>query len=476
MKKNLLNYFLPCVLLFALAFFLKLKYITYRDVCGDEPFSIFLAQAPLSEIYKVQVTGNNPPLWEWLLHFWQLVFGTKAAYMRLLPLLIGAATAPAIWLVGRRFYGVYAAWFMALLFVFSNLHFYFGLEARVYALLCLLTALAFGFYLSVCHRQEKWALVPLLLTNILLVYAHYFGWLLVAMQVFTTVLLYRKSLVKIALVVLATVVAYAPIWWAMAKNLQTAAKNGTWLLPPYRFQYFLELEQFLNHRIAFVAFFVLFLVCVVGFFTQKTLRFSHDAKLHITALLWFFVPYTAMFLVSFWVPVFLNRYILFCSVPLYIFLAGFCVHSFSAVKMRMAVAAVGVLAMGAFFKPNPYLILTRQVQQVTRAIAPQLQDPQTMVLVHPFWAGLGLSYYLAPTAFADYNHHEARLHEQRIHPVWELTAAQHWLTTQPKSKVLYFQDGNQKNVEIERYLHQNYQLTDSSYFRDNLYLYAYKPK
>ena len=62
-------------LLFIIAFFWKLLFINHRDICVDEPFTIFNAQKSIAGILKLPAEGEpNPPLFMIFVHAWIRLF------------------------------------------------------------------------------------------------------------------------------------------------------------------------------------------------------------------------------------------------------------------------------------------------------------------------------------------------------------------------------------------------------------------
>ncbi|MBK6891867.1 MAG: hypothetical protein IPH00_01700 [Flavobacteriales bacterium] len=49
---------------------LKLCWTGVNELAGDEPFTVYWAQRPLSELFGMLLTENNPPLYFLLMHGW----------------------------------------------------------------------------------------------------------------------------------------------------------------------------------------------------------------------------------------------------------------------------------------------------------------------------------------------------------------------------------------------------------------------
>jgi mannosyltransferase len=119
---------------FLLNLLFKGFYLDNQPIAGDEPFSIYMAGMSPRDIVTHLMTGNNPPLWELLLHYWTRLFGIGPIAVRFLPLVFSALTAVAIFRLGSTFWHWHVGLLAALLFTFSDYHVHFAHEARGYAL------------------------------------------------------------------------------------------------------------------------------------------------------------------------------------------------------------------------------------------------------------------------------------------------------------------------------------------------------
>ena len=106
----------------------------------DETTSVRIARQSFAAIWQ-DVGDTHPPLYHLLLHAW-LLGGTNEAWVRLLSSLLGIATIPALYALGRVLMGrrvaLGAAWLLALL----PWHIWYSQEARMYAAVGLLGTLA----------------------------------------------------------------------------------------------------------------------------------------------------------------------------------------------------------------------------------------------------------------------------------------------------------------------------------------------
>jgi uncharacterized membrane protein len=78
------NFYVP-ILLVLLNAILKIIFIESRAIANDEPFSIFTAQMDVPALLAELAPGNNPPLYELILHGWIKIFGIGPFAVRFLP-------------------------------------------------------------------------------------------------------------------------------------------------------------------------------------------------------------------------------------------------------------------------------------------------------------------------------------------------------------------------------------------------------
>src|ERR1051325_2032813 len=116
-KKWILVIFLG---LFCINFLLQVFYLDYQQLLPDEPFSIFHAQMPVPLIIKELSAGNNPPLFEILLHYWIKIFGISEFAVRFPSLIFNSFAVFVIFLLGFRFLNFQIGLTAAILFLFDN--------------------------------------------------------------------------------------------------------------------------------------------------------------------------------------------------------------------------------------------------------------------------------------------------------------------------------------------------------------------
>lgn len=240
---RILNLYIP-ILFVLVAFVWKLFYMDYRDICLDEPYSVFNAQKSVAEIINISTSGEpTPPLFMLLIHFWIELFGIGSFSVRFLPLIFNSFTVLFIYFAGKRFIGFWAGFAASGLFLFSTYHFFHGLETRTYSLVSLETAASLYFYLRYADNlKDRKALAGLIISNLLLIYSHYFGWFVIFSQVISSFLYTRnlKMLFRFMIPPFATFLGFTPMIPVLIKQFAKSTR-GTWLNPPRPFDYLNQL-------------------------------------------------------------------------------------------------------------------------------------------------------------------------------------------------------------------------------------------
>ena len=142
---------------------------------SDEGISLGIASHPVVDIPAVLRHDGSPPLYYVLLHGWMRWWGSSAASVRTLSLLVALAGVPIAFGVARSLFGRRAGWMAAVLAATSAYLGEHGSEARMYALVAVLGLVAAGALAQAfAFRRRRW--LPLfVVSTALLVYTHTWG-------------------------------------------------------------------------------------------------------------------------------------------------------------------------------------------------------------------------------------------------------------------------------------------------------------
>lgn len=468
--------------LLLLNFLLKYMFLASNDIANDEPFSIFHAQMPFRHIIVVLQTGNNPPLYELLLHFWIKLFGISAYSVRFPSLIFGVLTAPVIFYLANRHFNFSTGVLASLLFTLATPHTYYAHEARGYTLFILLTAMSVMFLLNYMAANKSRTLVWLCITDILLIYTHYFGFFVLLTQLLALPLFYKKLHHKKAVVAAISVVllSFIPMVASFTMQLYYSVSRGTWVSPPLPGQYYGFLNIFLNNRISSLIFIGLLIITFV-LFIRKSSNFKHLLqeplfKNLVFIFLCFFVPYTLMFLLSFKAPMFIERYVIYNSVFFYIFLAALLCLPAVNKKLKILAIVVMVLSMAATYNPRP--ANNRDIKNAVAYVKAH-KSANTLVMVCPDYFYLTFAYHYNPGFFKVYNNTQGLLQSDMVFPVRTYGDAATVLWRHKPRNLLFFKadlplvDPDNKIVNL---LEQHYKLLEKRNFFEIFSVSVYQSK
>ncbi len=150
----------------------------------DEVFSWMVAHMRPSQIISYLYQGNNPPLWELILHGWLRLTQNDAEFsVRFLPATFSALTAVVLYYLGQEVGSRSAGLLSGLLWTFSSFAQGVCREARAYGLLALLTALSFLSFTRYLKHQRSIYFWAWLAISILLIHTHYSSFFVPLFQV-----------------------------------------------------------------------------------------------------------------------------------------------------------------------------------------------------------------------------------------------------------------------------------------------------
>jgi mannosyltransferase len=132
-----------CILLLAIlliAAALRFYRLDAQSFWNDEGNSARIAERTLDLILEGTASDIHPPAYYLLLHYWRALFGESEFALRSLSAVAGVALVVLTYLLGRHLFGETAGLTAAFLGTLSPFAVYYSQEARMYALLAVLSA------------------------------------------------------------------------------------------------------------------------------------------------------------------------------------------------------------------------------------------------------------------------------------------------------------------------------------------------
>lgn len=464
--------------LLILNIYLKVSYISVQAIAGDEPFSIYVAQFNASTIIEYVSKGNNPPLFELLLHVWIKLFGITETAVRMLPCLLSSLTLLLIYGIGKSFFSTKVAVVASLLFTFSSFELYFAHETRAYSLFMFLGAASMLAYLQLRQspKSKKYG-VLLVLANSLLIYTHFLGFFVPFVQLFATLILKepRQKLLKRYILYSGIVfLLYAPYLPVFLERFYASTTQGTWISPVTNLGPIHDVLNLLTNRsptnylLFLLIFWLMIQFFIKSFFQNSVLRvitivvsifflfysisvtgamphywefsahpvamgsymlfslvmitlFMVSKKLSTTykmLLLWFFLPLITMYVASYWVPMFIERYLIFITPAFYILVSAG-VAQFEK-KLNLGISLLMLALMGITLKLD--ISNKRDVRQLIDKVK-EIKTDNSIIYICPDHFDINFAYYYNQAYFKDIKQDEIKgnltrnLEADRIYPV-----------------------------------------------------------
>jgi hypothetical protein len=217
----------------------RLWRLTASCLWFDEIFSVHAARHTWGGLWRFAAADLiHPPLFYALLKVWVSIGGESLLWLRLFPALTSIAALVPLLLLARELRLGAQGTTLALALVASNGYLIkYAQELRMYSLLLLLTPTSLWLFTKLLNdeRASRRLLFALFVADLLLVYTHYYGWLVVACE--AALLLYadRRRLRSFAFACAALLLCFAPWAFACARASRGGgglAQNVGWIERP----------------------------------------------------------------------------------------------------------------------------------------------------------------------------------------------------------------------------------------------------
>jgi mannosyltransferase len=205
----------------------------------DEIFSVHAARHEWTELLRfVAADIIHPPLFYLLLKIWIAVGGESLLWLRLLPALLSIAAIVPFFLLCHELNLSRNERNLALMLLAGNGYLIkYAQELRMYSLLMLLSLCSLWLFIKCFRSEQAWRkqLAWLVLVNLLLVYSHYAGWVVVVIQALALVIWQPRKARHFIAGIAITMLAYAPWVFLVNRNQETRkglAQNIGWVTRP----------------------------------------------------------------------------------------------------------------------------------------------------------------------------------------------------------------------------------------------------
>ena len=223
----------------ALFIAIRLWHLSASCLWFDEIFSVHAARHGWTELLRfVAADIVHPPLFYLLLKIWIAIGGESLLWLRLLPALLAIATVIPFFFLCRELELSRNERNLALLLLGVNGYLIkYAQELRMYSLLMLLSLCSLWLFMKFfrANRASQKQLVWLFLVNLLLVYTHYAGWLVILLEALALLIWQRRRLMPFLAGIVITILAYLPWVFLVTRNAKAGTKlaqNIGWVTRP----------------------------------------------------------------------------------------------------------------------------------------------------------------------------------------------------------------------------------------------------
>ncbi|CAN5370964.1 hypothetical protein BH11BAC1_BH11BAC1_24310 [soil metagenome] len=396
--------FIPLFILFLLVLncFLKFYGIGYSSFWIDEAYSVSQAQRSLTEIFYDCAATDNPPLYFILLHFWCNIFGIAENAVRSMSAVFSITTVLLLFNYAWKNIGLSIAIFVSLIFSLSTQHLFYAQETRNYALVFLLSILSATYFSKLFSGGKIKSLIFLTLANILLIYTHYIAGFLVACEGIVALFFLRghKKFFFQLLISCAIIILMLVPW--LSNVLKHIPEEGKfWLQKPTFYNFKGLFIDFAGNKIVTV---LMFGIIALGSYRLYRQRHNQLSQAHVFNFIffitWAFVVPIMVYTIAFYRPVFLTRYLLYCSIGFYLSTG----ISLEALKLKpqlkFSIAILLLFCMSFSLELHP-----EREEQWREAVdlVKRIKSKNDLVIVSVSYTNNVFSYYYDKNIFRQYS-------------------------------------------------------------------------
>lgn len=280
------------------------------NLYSDEVWIITTATSKFSDFLLEPLQDwVHPPLFHFLARAWVYAVGFEDHSIRIMAMIFGVLSIPLIYAIGRRISGARCGIVAATLLALSPSHIYHSQYGRHYSLFVFLVLVSMCTFFEIyAHPANRKYFALYTVATTLLVYTHYFGWMIVACQSLFFISCRSQFIKRWAAVQAMILFAYAPWVYFM---LKAAAKTPSsdqivphiaWIEPPALWEPFRTLAIF-NGTISFPHQAILGTAFVGGIFALSMRElFRKEKTIHDEVLIllsYVVIPFFLVFIVSY---------------------------------------------------------------------------------------------------------------------------------------------------------------------------------
>lgn len=287
----------------------------------DEAFTFVMTKQPLLNLFVHTAQDFNPPLYYILIKVWMFFFGSSEISLRTPSLLFFFATIYVAFLFLHKILrlGHVKSLLSLLLFLINPLLIYYAFEARMYSMFAFAAILSSYFFIQ--RKRSRY-----ILATVLGLFTHYFMIFVVLIQL-TFAFIERYKNKDYNLFVKPIIVSFLVFFpWLLFVLTQKNLGGSFWiaypniqdifLIPAYIYTGFNKDFSFNSITSLQSLSLLLVVILISSFILGKKNLTSQESRLILYFIFFTFVASILVFLLSFYKPLFLPRYLIFTCVGL----------------------------------------------------------------------------------------------------------------------------------------------------------------
>lgn len=402
------------LLILFLAFIVRLYGLTSESIWLDESFSIYNAQKPLVNI--LTLSDSTPPLYYLILSLFVKNFGIGEFLVRLPSVIFGVLSVLSIYIFSKQYFNEKVGILAALILAVSTFNIFYSQEARTYTLFTFLSILSMYFFLKYFRTDNSLNSISYFITTILLLYSHYFSLLILFSQnvfLFAITLVEKKyrRIKKWLAIQLLLFIVYLPAFVNLVNQIKIV-NNYKWAKGTVNI-------MFINYDFSggFLLSIIFPLLLLYGFyyFIKNWGAFANlDKQAFLLSTIWLIPPIIILIIYSLvFKSIFLTRYVIFCSIPLYI------LTSFSIDKLNKYIRTITLIVI--ILSSSVYLV--KQIERIDKEqwrdisfYVKSIAKKEDVIIVEPGYYLLPFAYYYTK-CFTNLNIYTCAANE-KIYTIW----------------------------------------------------------
>lgn len=316
-----------------------------QSLWRDEAFSVLIAEPGGLETIRVTAADFNPPLYYLLLHYWIKIFGKNEISIRMLSFVFFLCFLYIFYKFALAVFNKKWAIILTIIASVCPMLVYYGFEARMYSLYALTTTASMYFFYT-----KKWK--SYIVATTLALYTHPFTIFVPLTQ--GLYLLLKKKLTKKTFINLAIpFIFYLP--WIIVIINQLKNSNQMWIYPvnlnlikAVMANLLTGYEGTPGFLWKYMQLFSLLIFILYAFAFSK----KENRDKYLLFFLWVFVPLSIVLAISYFKPIFVNRYVITVTVAqLFLLIISIRSLPLRILKTFSLVALISVFTYLLFFLP-----------------------------------------------------------------------------------------------------------------------------